>query len=433
MFQKEYNQKLRTPQEAVQVVRDGWVMTHGLTLAEPPALLGALADRLRGGDLHDLEVHSLLPLATAGSTVLDPFLCDCVRGYTWFVGAGDRGLVGVGLNSFVPNHLHQVPRLIQDYLDLDLFVTTVAPMDKAGFFSFGSSNDYSTTAARKARVVILEVNRHMPRVFGDSQMHISEVDMVVEHHQPIPPMPVSASKPEDEKIAEVIAELIPDEATLQLGVGVLPDAVASKLTGHKNLGIHTEVFGPGMVELIKKGVVTGAKKTLLPHKHVYTVAQGDQAMLDFMNDNPSMVSYPVSFTNHPSVIAKNRRMTSVNSIIQVDLTGQCNSEYLAGHQFSGAGGQLDYVRGAYDAPEGKSILAFRSTAKGGKVSRVVAELDHGTPVTTSRMDTHWLATEYGAVDLKGKSVEERAKAIIGLAHPDFRDGLMREAEDLHLI
>ena len=154
MFQKEYKQKLRTPQEAVQIVQDGWVMTHGLTLAEPPALLGALADRLRGGDLHDLEVHSLLPLATAGSTVLDPFLCDCVRGYTWFVGGGDRGLVSAGLNSFVPNHLHQVPRLIKDYLDLDLFVTTVAPMDKAGFFSFGTSNDYSTTAARKARVVI---------------------------------------------------------------------------------------------------------------------------------------------------------------------------------------------------------------------------------------------------------------------------------------
>jgi itaconate CoA-transferase len=231
----------------------------------------------------------------------------------------------------------------------------------------------------------------------------------------------------------MIAEMVPDGATLQLGIGSLPNAVTKYLENHKGLGIHTEVFGTGMVHLIKKGVVTGERKTLHPGKHVFTVAQGDQEMLEFMDDNPAMVSYPCSYTNKPSVIAQNDRMISINSVLQVDLLGQCNAEYLAGHQHSGTGGQLDFVRGAFDSKEGKSILTFYSTAHHGEVSRVVDRFDPGAMITTPRMDTHFLVTEFGVVNMKGKSTKDRALAIIGLAHPKFREELLRCAEDMYLL
>lgn len=215
-------------------------------------------------------------------------------------------------------------------------------------------------------------------------------------------------------------------------MGSLPGAVADYLMDHKDLGVHTEVFGPAMARLIQKGVINGHRKSLHPYLHVYTVAQGDADMLAFMHNNPSMASFPVSYVNHPQVIAQNRRMISINSLIQVDLTGQCNAEFLAGHQISGTGGQLDFVRGAYDSPGGKSILAFRSTARGGKISRVVPRLELGAAVTTPRMDAHYLVTEHGVANLKGMSTKQRAQAIIGLAHPDHREDLSREARKLHL-
>ena len=433
MYEKLYAQKLTTAQEAVSGIGEGSNLLHGLTMAEPPALLGALAERLRSGDLKKLKVHNLLPTECAGGTILSPDLVDCVEPTSWFVGSQDRGLVRAGLDYFVPSHLHQIPRLIREHVQVDVMVTTVSPMDKAGFFTFGTANDYTTTAARKADLLIVEVNRHMPRVFGDSLLHISEVDFVVENHEPIKSMSVGPVGPEDETIGKAIAGMVPDGACIQLGWGALPNSVARYLMDHKDLGIHTEVFVPAFVDLIKGGAATGRKKNVHRGKHLFTVAQGDRAMLEFMNDNPSIESYPVSYTNKPDIIARNDNMISINSIIQVDLVGQCNSEYLSGHQFSGTGGQLDFVRGAYDSKGGKSILAFHSTAKKGAVSRIVPSLERGAMITTPRMDTHWLVTEFGAVNLKGKSTKERALDIIGLAHPKFRDELLRRAEDRYLI
>lgn len=227
--------------------------------------------------------------------------------------------------------------------------------------------------------------------------------------------------------------MVPDGATLQLGIGGLPNAVTANLMGHKDLGIHTEVFGPGMVDLIKNGVVTGRRKNTHPLKNVFTVAQGTREMYDFMNDNPSMESYPVSYTNDPAVIAKNDNVISINSVLEVDLLGQCNAEFLGGSQFSGTGGQLDFVRGAFNSKGGKSILAFYSTAQKGQISRVVPRFETGAVVTTPRMDTHYLVTEYGVANLKGKSTRDRALDIIGLAHPRFRDDLLKDAENMYLI
>ena len=433
IYTSEYRQKLTTPQKAVEKIKNGSTIVHGLVSAEPPALLAAIADRAREGDLKDIKIFSLLPLKHAAETVLAPDLSDCIQAYSWFVGASDRALVKVGLNYFVPNHFHQIPRIIRDFMEIDVTITVVSPMDKAGYFSFGTANDYTSTAAKHCKKLIVEVNENMPRVFGDSLLHISEVDTIVENHVPLLEITLPELKPEDEIIGRYIAEMVPDGATIQLGGGGIPNAITQYLMGHTDLGIHTELFCPGMVDLIEKGVITGRKKTLRPMKNLFTFARGTKRMYEFMDDNPSMESYPVSYINDPTVIAQNNNMISINSVLEVDLLGQCNAEFLAGSQFSGTGGQLDFVRGAFDSRGGKSILALYSTARNGEVSRVVPRFETGTVVTTPRMDTHYLVTEYGVVNLKGKSTRDRALDIISIAHPKFRDDLLREAENMYLI
>ena len=432
-YYKEYEKKLISSEKAIQVIKNGDCIIHGTTLAEPLALLQAIADRARADDLKNIKMHCFNPQAHAKNTYYALDLVDCIETYTWFISGVDRSMARVGLTQFIPSYLYQIPKFIEEMMDIDVTITTVSPMDKAGFFSFGTANDVISTAARNTKKLIVEVNKNMPRVFGDSLLHISEVDAVVENHIPLLQLAPPPLKPEDEKIGKFIIEIIPDGAALQLGIGGIPNAVTNYLGNHKDLGIHSELLGPGMIELIKKGVINGRRKTLHPRKHIFTVAYGIDSTFEFMNDNPSMESYPSSYVLDPCVIAKNDRMVAINSIIEVDLTGQCNSEYIAGIQYSGTGGQLDFVRGAYAAKDGLSIMAFYSTAKDGSISRVVPRLGEGAVVTTPRMDVHYLATEYGIVNLKQKSIRERALAIISIAHPKFREKLLREAEDMNLM
>jgi itaconate CoA-transferase len=432
-YVSEYRQKLTTAQKAVERIKSGATITHGLASAEPPAILAAIADRAREGDLKDIKIYSMLPQQHAIKTVLAPDLSDCIQAYSWFVSGAERHRVKVGLSYFVPNYFHQLPKIIRDFMDIDVTATTVSPMDKAGYFTFGTVNDYTSTAARHCKTLIVEVNENMPRVFGDSLLHISEVDAIVENNVPLLELVPPEPKPEDEIIGKYVSEMVPDGATFQLGIGGIPNAVAYRLMDHKDLGIHTELFCSSMVDLIEARVITGRRKTIHARKNVFTNAWGTKRMYDFINDNPSMESYPVSYTNDPAVIAQNDNFISINSILEVDLLGQCNAEFLAGSQFSGTGGQLDFVRGAFNSHGGKSILAFYSTASGGEVSRVVPRLGAGSVVTTPRMDTHYLVTEYGVVNLKGKSTRERALDIISIAHPKFRDNLLQEAENMYLI
>ena len=352
MYLDEYQSKLTTPEKAVAAIQNGATIIYSMAACEPPALLGAIADRVRAVELEGLKVYSLLPLEHVANTILAPDIADKVDVYSWFVSGLDRELIKEGVHHFVPMEFHQLPDLIRDYMDVDTVVAAVSPMDKAGYFSFGLSNDYVTTAARNCRRLILEVNPNMPRVFGESSIHISEVGAVIENEAPLLELVPGLPKPEAEPIGRAIAEMIPDGATLQLGVGGIPDAVTNYLENHRDLGIHTELLGPGMVKLIKKGVVTGAKKNLHPRKHVFTNACGDAEMYEFMNDNPAMVSYPVDYTNKPHIIAQNDNFISINSTLEVDLLGQCNSEYLGGFEYSGTGGQLDFVRGAFHSKGG---------------------------------------------------------------------------------
>jgi itaconate CoA-transferase len=356
-----------------------------------------------------------------------------------FVTATERALIKRGMEdggrkviNYVPNNFHQAPRLLIDEIGIDTFVCTVSPMDRHGYFSFGTGNDYSTKVARAAKRLIVEVNKNMPRVQGDgAALHVSEVDAIVEHDVQLLEVPSRASTPEDEVIGCTIAGLVPDGACVQMGVGALPNLVCAELRVRNDLGIHTEVLNPGLVDLVRAGVVSNRRKAIDRGKTVFTFAMGQKAMYDFLGDNPAVESRPVDYVNDPRIIAQNDNVISINATIQIDLTGACNSEHMLGHQYSASGGQLDFVLGAYASKGGKSIIAARSTAAKGKISRIVARLDG--PVTTPRIDTHYIVTEFGAVNLKGLSSTERAHALIALAHPEFRDELKASAKAMHLI
>jgi itaconate CoA-transferase len=311
--------------------------------------------------------------------------------------------------------------LLTERVPIDTFVTTVSPMDRHGWFTFGTSNDYGTSVARSAKRLVVEVNPRMPRVFGDSLLHVSEVHAIVENEVPLPEYLEDHASAEDMVIARTVANMIDDGSCLQMGIGSLPNAVCGLLEDRQDLGIHTELMSPALARLVECGAVNNRRKTTYPGRSVFTFAMGDQAFYEFLNDNPSLHSAPVQIVNDPKHISKNDQVVSVNGTLQVDLSGACNSEHLMGRQYSGSGGQLDFVRGASTSKGGKSIIACRATAKGGSVSRIVAKLDG--PVTTPRNDTQIVVTEYGAVDLRGKSLQERAQSLVSLAHPDFREEL----------
>lgn len=403
----------------------------GMAVAEPPALLAALAARVENGSVNALKLWYFHSMAHAAETLLRYELLDRVRPHCMFLSKVERSLIGRGDAEgrqpieFVPTAFSDSSRLMTEHVSIDTFITTVSPMDRHGWFTFGTSNDYGTSVARSATRLVVEVNAKMPRVFGDSLLHISEVDSLVENDVPLSETLAAPVSPADRIIANTIAGMIEDGSCLQMGIGSLPSAVCAMLDCRKDLGIHTELMTPALARLVECGAVTNRRKATYPGRSVFTFAMGDRAFYDFLDDNPSMHSAPVQIVNDPRHIAKNDKVVSVNATLQVDLSGACNSEHVMGRQYSGSGGQLDFVRGASGSRGGKSIIACRSTAKDGAVSRIVRQLDG--PVTTPRNDTHIVVTEYGAVDLRGKSLRQRAEALISIAHPNFRNALARDA------
>lgn len=423
----EYRARLCSAAEAVAPVASGADIAFAMAVAEPPALLAALAERVAAGTLAELRPWYFHSLDHAAASLLRYELLDRVHPHCMFLSTNERALVRRGEADgrvpveFVPVAFSESSRLLCERVPIDMFVTTVSPMDRHGWFTFGTNNDYTSSVARSAKRLVVEVNPLMPRVFGDSLLHVSEVDAIVENEAPLIETISPQAAPEDVAIAGIVAGLIDDGACLQMGIGSLPGAVCAKLADHKDLGIHTELMTPALAALVRCGAVTNRRKTTYRGRSVFTFAMGDRAFYDFLDDNPSMHSAPVQIVNDPRHIAKNDNVVSVNATLQVDLGGACNSEHMLGRQYSGAGGQLDFVRGACASKGGKSIIACHSTAKDGSVSRIVPRLDG--PVTTPRNDVHIVATEYGWVDLKGKSLRERAEALVGIAHPRFRDGL----------
>lgn len=424
-----YKSKLVFAAAAVGVIEAGAHVAMGMAMSEPPALLKALSERVESGDLAGFNLWYFHSLLHAGATVLRYDLTDRIRPHCMFLTGIERELIrrgeadGRNPVEFVPTAFSEAPRILSERVALDAFVVTVSPMDRNGWFTFGTGNDYASTAARSAKRLIVEVNSHMPRVFGDSLLHVSEVDAIVENDAPLPDLAFPDPSPEDQAIARTIAAMIENGACLQMGIGTLPNAVCALLHDRKDLGIHTELLTPGLAKLVESGAVTNRRKTTYTGRSVFTFAMGDKPFYDFLDDNPSMHSAPVNIVNDPRHIAKNDNIVSVNATLQVDLSGACNSEHMMGRQYSGSGGQLDFVRGARASNGGKSIIACASTAKDGTISRIVPTLNG--PVTTPRNDTQIIVTEYGWADLTGKSLTQRREALIGIAHPKFRDELAK--------
>jgi itaconate CoA-transferase len=432
-----YHTKLTDADTAMETVTSGSSVAIGQAASQPRALLGALAARAGRGEIDRVKLYYFHAETPMADTVLRYELMGRLQPYSMFLQRAERELIKRGEQDgrkvifFVPTSFSDSVRLFAESIPIDTFIVTVSPMDENGYFTFGTNNDYTSSVARQAKHLIVEVNPNMPRVYGASSLHVSEVDALVEDDSALPELPQRPVTDIDRAIARHVAALVPDRACIQIGVGGLPQAVCEELRDRTDLGIHSEVFTPALADLVRRGVATGRHKGINHRKAVFTFALGDHAMYRFMNDNLALESHPVNYVNDPAVIAQNDNMISVNSTVEMDLTGACNSEHVNGHQFSAAGGQLDFVRGAYASRGGKSVIAFASTTRAGSISKIVPRVSG--PVTTPRNDVHYVATEYGIVNLKGLSSTDRAVALIELAHPNYRRRLTEAAQSMHLI
>jgi len=416
--------------EAVSVVRSGDRVYLHCAAATPSVLLDALVDRAE--ELRDVTV---VHLHTEGpGPHLAPEMAGHFRHRALFIGPNARAAVNEGRADYVPVFLSDVPRLfLSGALPLDVVFVNATVPDAHGFVSLGTSVEAMHAAFRAAKTVIVQLNRSMPRTLGESFVHVNDIDLAVEVDVP----PYEVAKPAigdlERRIGEYVAALVPDGATLQLGIGAIPAATALALTDKRDLGIHTEMFTDAVVDLVEAGVVTGAAKERNRGKIVTAFLMGTPRLYDFVHDNPMVEMRPVDFTNDTHVIRSFNRMVSINSAIEVDLTGQVVADSIGHSLFSGVGGQMDFIRGAGLAAEGRSVIALPSTASGGGLSRIVDHLREGAGVVTTRAHVRTVVTEWGVAELFGQSLRERATALISIAHPDFRADLRREAAKLHLL
>ena len=417
-----YKNRFATVEEAVRAIEDGDRLVFGHAAGCPqvvPAEMIAQKERL-----HDVGIYHMLTLNDG--SYLTPGTEGHFRHITNFVGGNSRQAVADDRADFLPVFFYEIPQLFDEVYPVDVAVIQVSYPDSEGNCSFGLSCDYTKAAAEKARLVIAEMNENMPYVEGDNKIHISRLDYIIPTNLALPEIPLPKITDVEKAIGRNCASLIEDGSTLQLGIGAIPDAVLLFMGDKKNLGIHTEMFSDGVIDLVESGVVNGSKKTLHPGKLVATFLMGTRRLYDFVDKNACVEMRPVDYVNDPRVIAQNEKMVSINSCIEVDLMGQVASETIGLKQFSGTGGQVDYVRGAAWSAGGKSIMAMPSTAAKGKASRIVPFLAQGAAVTTSRNDVDYVVTEYGIARLKGKTLKQRARALIAVAHPDFRPMLEEE-------
>jgi len=386
----------------------------------------------RAPDVEQVEMVLLLDMGPSG--YITPELSEHIRVNAMFISKNVRQAVNDGLADFTPVFLSEIPKLFRTgRVPLDVAVIHVSPPDQHGYCSYGVEVGVTKTAAESAGMIIAEVNPNMPRTLGDSFIHVSQIDYFIEVDYELPEIkPEPASEIQD-RIAEHIAAIVPDAATLQMGIGGIPDAVLRRLTNHKNLGIHTELFSDGVMEMIEAGIITNAAKSIHTGKVVAGFVLGSRRLFRYINDNPIFEFHPTEYVNDPFVIARNDRMVSINSALEVDLTGQVCADSIGPKFFSGVGGQLDFVRGAARSKNGCTIIALPSTAKNDTISRIVPQLKPGAGVTTTRNDVHCIATEYGIADLWGRSISERVRALVNIAHPDFRESLLAYAREQNYI
>ncbi len=426
----EYKKKLVAAEDAVSKIKSNQRVYISGNAATPYVLAEALA--ARKDELRNVELVHVLLLGD------DPFSKPEMEGHfrhnSLFVGPADRNAINEGRADYVPIFLHQIPDLFYSgQMPIDVAILHLSPPDEHGFMSYGVEVLCSKAAAESAKVVIAQVNEKMPRVLGDSFIHVSRIDKVVEVSEPLPELKKKPFSDVERKIGGYIADLIEDGSTLQLGIGGIPDAVLAALKNRHDLGSHTEMVSDGVMEAIQSGVITGSKKTYHPNKVILTFLLGSEKLYGFADNNPIFEAHPTDYTNDPFIVARNDKMVAVNSAIEVDITGQVCSDSVGTYIYSGFGGQVDFIRGAAHSKGGKPIIALPSTAKKGTMSRIVPFLKKGAGVVTTRADVKYVVTEFGCAYLHGKNLQERTRALIEIAHPDFRDELIQEAKSRNLI
>ena len=429
----QYRSRLTTAAEAVSVIRSGERVFLTGNCSVPRQLLDALV--ARAPELTDVELVTVLSIGPAPHA--DPALQGHLKINTLFISDNVRSAVQEGRADFTPCLLSEVPLLFRSgRLPLDVALIHVSPPDEHGFCSLGIEAGLIKTPAQVARVVIAEINERMPRTLGDSFIHISKIDHAVPVDYPLAELPMGEANELSMRIGEHAAALVEDGSTMQMGIGSIPDAVLNYLGGKRDLGVHTELFSDGVMDLVQRGVITNERKTLHPGKIVAGFILGSQRLYSFVDDNPIVELHPTEYVNDPFVIAQNERMVSINSAIEVDLTGQVCADSIGPRLYSGVGGQMDFVYGAARSKGGKPIIALPSTATlrdGTRLSRIVAMLKPGAGVTTTRNHVHYVCTEFGVASLYGRTIRQRAQALIEVAHPDFRPELEKKASELEFL
>jgi 4-hydroxybutyrate CoA-transferase len=424
---KLYKKKLRTAQDAVKIVKSGNRVVFSHACGEPRLLPGALVGRAK--ELKDVEIVHMVPMGEA--LYCRPEYAKSFRHVALFSGAPTREAIWDNRGDYIPYVFSEIPFLFNSMLPVDVAMVSVSPPDNNGFCSLGVSVDYTKSAVESAKTVIAEVNKAMPRTHGDSFIHVSDIDYFVEVDVPIAELKSVDLTEVEKNIGKHVAELIDDGCCLQLGIGGIPDAVLFYLTDFKDLGIHSEMISDGVKNLVDKGVITGRRKTLHKGKIIVNFLMGTRNFYDWADDNPNIEMRTVDYTNNPYIIAQNKKMIAINSALEVDLLGQVCADTLGAKQFSGVGGQLDFVRGARLSEGGKAIIALPSSAKG--ASRIVPTLKTGAAVTTSRNDVDYVVTDFGIASLKGKTVRERMRSLINIAAPEAREELTRKAFEIYHV
>ncbi len=430
---KTYRSKLVTAEEAVKVIKSNDKIIVQPGCACPHEVIRAMVERKE--ELHDVEIYHILIVGDL------PYVQPGMEGHfkhkAFFIGGNARGAINEGRAEFIPIFLSEVTMLFKrGVLQADVALVQVSPPDEHGFCSYGIDVGNIKTPAEKAKVVIAQVNKNMPRGLGNSFIHVNKINYIVEHDAPLAELPqVDPNATAEElrifdMIGKHVASLIEDGSTLQMGIGAIPDSVLRYLHDKKDLGIHTEMFSDGLIELIEEGVITGEKKTLHPGKIVAGFVLGTNRAYKFIDNNPIFEFHPQEYINDPFIVAQNNKMIAINSCIEVDLTGHVCSDSIGTKFFSGIGGQVDFIRGAARSEGGKPIIAVPSYVPGKNISRIVPQLKPGAGVVTSRGDVHYVVTEYGIAYLYGKTIQERARALINIAHPDFREELSKYAKEV---
>lgn len=426
---KNYEAKIMPAELAVDSIQSGNRVVIGHACGEPQMLVEALVNKAE--QLRNVQIVHMVAMGAA--KYAQPGLEESFRHNALFVGASTRKAIAANRGDYTPCFFHEIPRLFKSgTLPVDVALIQIATPDADGYASLGVSVDYTLAAAECAKIVIAQVNSHMPRTAG-SKIHLDKITYLVKGDMPIIELQPPIIGDIEKNIGKNVACLIPDGATLQLGIGAIPDAVLLFLKDKKGLGIHSEMFSDGVVELVEAGVIDNSKKNLHPNKFIATFLMGSKRLYEFVHNNPAVEMWPVDYVNDPYIAGKNAGLISINSALQVDLMGQVNAEMIGHKQFSGIGGQVDFIRAASRSLGGKSIIALPATAAQGTISRITCELDKGAAVSTSRNDVHYVVTEFGSADLRGKTLKERALALISIAHPHFREKLLQTALEQKLL